>query len=648
MQFKILERDTDPSKNKKIVYVTGHTADVAHINGYLFSIGTFLDGKVCSLAEGEKHESLESCRDSLKESDLFVVIVSRKFLTERNQAREMELQIAVEMQIPILPIAIEPGIEGLFNEICGYYHLLKGYEKESCMNEVKSYLYDKFDKTELENKIKSVFAGRMFLSYRKREREHALRLIEEVHKVKQNRDIAIWFDGELTYGEDYNDEIDERLNESDVFLLLVTPNILEDGNYVMEIEYPRAVELEKKILPVEIIPTDRNVLKAKFPNLPECIHMGKELDDALLKIRQEEGWITYPDDMERAYRLGEAYIRGIEVEINLNYGLEYLKVAADMEHGKAINRLVELYSSGETMPSDLSEGLKWMEKEAELAQREFDEDAGEMEAVHLVMSLRSLVGIYFEQSFSQPSKLMMAKNVAKRLEMLTEWLWKQNGYVIFANPGNAKLDLGKICTREGNYKEAVCYFEAAEEILGDLYEQDKQESVVLDYAMLRMEQGNVYFRIFENTGNSSYLQRALIYYEQSLPIWKKLVEDYTVLQNKHYIKNWADTCFNTGSSYAIWTMYIGDAQEALQKIEKAIPLLEKACRLTQNEEKVYAEYIFEMEMYGDILRKCEQEERAKMIYMQAYEKVCDLIGKNPYEKEYQEIKWELLNRLGAI
>lgn len=55
---------------------------------------------------------------------LFVVPVTKKFLTEPNSARETEFKYAMYNNIPVLPLLQEPGLEEEFNKRCGDLHLI--------------------------------------------------------------------------------------------------------------------------------------------------------------------------------------------------------------------------------------------------------------------------------------------------------------------------------------------------------------------------------------------------------------------------------------------------------------------------------------------------------------------------------------------
>ena len=85
-----------------------------------------------------------------------------------------------------------------------------------------------------------------------------------IHKNEYSRDIAIWYDEFLTPGEDFNDSIREALRKSGLVSLVVTPNFLEDPNYVKDHEYPEARDSGKPIMPVVAVPTDMDALQSAF------------------------------------------------------------------------------------------------------------------------------------------------------------------------------------------------------------------------------------------------------------------------------------------------------------------------------------------------------------------------------------------------
>ena len=104
-----------------------------------------------------------------------------------------------------------------------------------------------------------------------------------IHRNDFCRDIAIWYDEFLNPGENFNESIRLAMQKSDLFVLTVTPNLINEINYIMTIEYPMAQEAGKTILPAELVATDRTVLSETYPQLPECTDVGQEgaLSEAL-------------------------------------------------------------------------------------------------------------------------------------------------------------------------------------------------------------------------------------------------------------------------------------------------------------------------------------------------------------------------------
>ena len=99
-----------------------------------------------------------------------------------------------------------------------------------------------------------------------------------IHRNEFCRDIAIWYDEFLTPGENFNTAIQKALEKSHLFALTVTPNILEDDNYVMKQEYPFAQSLNMRIIPIEMQNTNRQELKKKYINIPVCANAYNEIE----------------------------------------------------------------------------------------------------------------------------------------------------------------------------------------------------------------------------------------------------------------------------------------------------------------------------------------------------------------------------------
>lgn len=202
---------------------------------------------------------LEDYRIKLQEVKLFVVIITTNYLMHDSLSKNWEYGFAVEHNIPILPIAVESGLEEFF--AVEMNRIGSGYGDVQILN---SQITDKSEipyrqkllrflnmvlvgNKEL-TKIRQAFSGHVFLSYRKKDRKYANELMRTIHSIPSLQNISIWYDEFISSGENWSRQIEDALNRCDVFLLLVTPHITEPDNYVIREEYPEARKQRKRIV----------------------------------------------------------------------------------------------------------------------------------------------------------------------------------------------------------------------------------------------------------------------------------------------------------------------------------------------------------------------------------------------------------------
>ena len=141
---------------------------------------------------------------SLLQMNLFVIPVTRNFLTEDCSARTREFSIAIRQHIPVLPILVEPGLETLFNETCGNLQCLSMLEQDATsipfLAKLASFLNAVILQDEKLVKIREAFGGYIFLSYRKKDRAQAQEVMRLIHRDPSCRDAAIWYDEFLSPG----------------------------------------------------------------------------------------------------------------------------------------------------------------------------------------------------------------------------------------------------------------------------------------------------------------------------------------------------------------------------------------------------------------------------------------------------------------
>ena len=325
-------------------------------------------------------EQLHAC---LREMQLLVVAVSSVFLHEESRARDVELPFALAHHIPVLPIMLENGLAREFNRVTGTkLQVVSRYVSDPTATPyddvLETYLASVLIGDELAQRVRDAFDAYVFLSYRKKDRRHAQRLIHLIHENRYFRDIAIWYDEFLVPGEAYNTAIEDAFMKSGLFALAVTPSLLEEGNYVMTVEFPMARDRKRRsgdlqIVPVELYDagpeekrTDRSRMKRDYRGIPRIQdeHQKPKLNRAFLKALARISKKENDGSAAHRFFIGLAYLCGIDVEVNSARALELIRSAAEDDPPcfDATEKLVDMYLNGEGVPRDAKTALFWQQK----------------------------------------------------------------------------------------------------------------------------------------------------------------------------------------------------------------------------------------------------------------------------------------------
>lgn len=308
----------------------------------------------------------------LAEMQLFVMPITTALLTQPSRAMSFDLSVARKLHIPVLPLMQESDLDGLFRQSFGNIQYLDRNNNDPTAidydEKLKKYLNSVLMNDEESARIRKAFAAYIFLSYRKKDRAYAQELMRLIHSADFCRDVAIWYDEFLTPSENFSENIISALEASDLFVLTVTPNVLENGNYVMVTEYPLAQERNKSCLPVELVKTSHLQLQSKYKGLPCCVdsHNTAALHDAL---KVHFGMLADNPDNSPAhlYDIGLAYLNGVDVEKNNDLALRLITSAAEKNHIDAITKLVQLYTYGIGVLPDYLSAIQWQEHLVTLA-----------------------------------------------------------------------------------------------------------------------------------------------------------------------------------------------------------------------------------------------------------------------------------------
>ena len=402
--LKYRTRREDDPRGKARAYFCVHPQDQAQWLTALSEEILLLNDCAIYYADPEV-ERTPDFMEALKDMNLFIMPVTKRLLTTDNYALKQEFAYARSKHIPVLPIMLEPGLLALFSKECGDIQFLDPNEQDataiSHREKLKKFLNETLLNDELIKKVRAAFDAYVFLSYRKQDRSFAQQLMRLIHKNDFCRDIAIWYDEFLTPGEDFNQSIQKALEESDLFVMMVTPRILEpaagkanqEDNYIVRKEYPIAKRAGKRILPVEMEKTDRGKLKRKFADIPDSTSghdtqaLAAALGNALrtIALRNPEKSPTHD------FFIGLAYLKGIDVEVDHVKAVALIESAANAGVLQAAEMMTRLYGSGTGVERSVEKMLIWQHRLLDMRRDAYAKVSNLENGLDLMMDLQALL-----------------------------------------------------------------------------------------------------------------------------------------------------------------------------------------------------------------------------------------------------------------
>lgn len=364
--FQYKTKGNTSPQGKQKVYFTCHPDDFdRYFEKISNQILNFEDFKNCAVWFWDSEDPYGDIETELSGMKPFVIPVTAKLLETPNRTMDVDVPFALKRHIPVLPLMQENGLDELFNAKFGNLHYLDENAVDDTATpykeKLKRYLSSVIVGDELAAKIRAAFDAYIFLSYRKKDRKHAQELMRLIHKNNFCRDIAIWYDEFLMPGEDFNAAIESALIDSKLFALVVTPNLVNEENYIRITEYPLAQKKEKKILPVELVRTDREKLSEMYPEIPDCVDAENsiQLSESLLDSLQSIAKAENNSDLQHNFFIGLAYLNGIDVETDIERGKTLITSCAEAGLPEAMKKLSEMYYNGEGVLMDIEKAEKW-------------------------------------------------------------------------------------------------------------------------------------------------------------------------------------------------------------------------------------------------------------------------------------------------
>jgi len=100
---------------------------------------------------------------------------------------------------------------------------------------------------------------KVFVSYSRKDKEYKEELLEFLAPMRRNDIIQLWNDKDIVPGEQWEDELLERLTTADIVIFLVSPSLL-NSDYILRVEIKGAMERHKKgelvIIPILVRNSD--------------------------------------------------------------------------------------------------------------------------------------------------------------------------------------------------------------------------------------------------------------------------------------------------------------------------------------------------------------------------------------------------------
>ncbi len=422
------------------VYVTGHSAG---FDTYLKEITKdLLKFSNCAVfydsdPEPEHPENMETFFDDLESMQLVVLVVTADFVEQDTFAFSHVFKFAQKHGIPVLPIQEGIGIEEAFNAKCGDLQMLNPHSQDiteiSYEEKLKKFLDSKLIGDEMIQKIREAFDAYVFLSYRKKDRKYAQKLMRLIHSSDFCRDIAIWYDEFLVPGENFNKAIEEAMKKSELFALAVTPHLLEEGNYVMTTEYPAANakdpltrEPAMKVMPVELVETDKQALQEKYEDIPSPIS-ANDPERISETIRQALGLeSTENNDPQHLLFIGLAYLSGIDVEVDRERAVKMITEAAEQDLPEAVDKLVSMYHDGDGVKRSCQTAIQWQKRLVELREKQYRQTGEESDARQWMEDYYLLIRYTIEIRYYREA-LEICKNILVDIEKIEQLFYASWG-----------------------------------------------------------------------------------------------------------------------------------------------------------------------------------------------------------------------------
>lgn len=445
-----------------------------------------------------------------------VLLVTDRFLRESFLLKRAVLDAVETWHIPIIPIKMEENIEELF---CSQMDNLTGVR-----GDLQMLSYHSKDATEIPYdekltmtlrqilpseedylQIRQTFSSRIFLSYRKKDRAYARTLMMRLHDIEGFYHFSIWYDELLSIGERWDEEILEQLRRSDIFLLLVTPSILEADNYCHTHEYPEAKAQGMEMIAVQMDRMDPEQLQVFREMYPD---MGVPLNGAdpnTLEAIFRKHLPHLEDAPNTRYYIGLAFLIGVNVEKNTELAVWLITSAAEDGLILAMERLADMYHSSIGTAIDHYRSALWRDKAAAALQKAFEEMPTDESSFHSCDAMVKLIHTWI--SIGEYEKAACA--VRQLFDWINTLQEKAHSSIVFHYFATAVSLMGKISFAQRDFDQALFYSRENCRIHEALLQASDTETNRHNLSVAYESLGLLYFKLRKYDDAQMWYEKAL-------------------------------------------------------------------------------------------------------------------------------------------
>lgn len=285
--------------------------------------------------------------ECLKEFDLFIVPITYSFLVNKSIARDIDFAYALRNKCPVLPIAVDPYLEGVISKRFSGHgiadKLININNRTEYDAKLKTFFETLFPSQDLIKGIEDIFSSHLYIINNSNDLKAANKICNKIHFEYGYKNIGIYHCNSSVYVDSPSYIENSKIDNCDAVILLISNNLINLSNKELYERYEYALSINKPIIPIVIDDLSQSSYENKFNNLPKTYEIG---DESLR--RQIEKYCSYKDNYnyEESYNIGMAYLFSIDVEKNINDAIELIKYAAQNKYLPAIKYLSYVYSNG--------------------------------------------------------------------------------------------------------------------------------------------------------------------------------------------------------------------------------------------------------------------------------------------------------------